>query len=263
MQRLRAIAKDHRAHWREACDAMPHSACVSFCIRIASAARIHVTSVPAGADKVLHRAIELPTVAPAYSRGSAALVIERSWQDALPILEGDGVRLRELRRQDSAPLHAMLATDTVSRYIAPPPASPSEFAQFIAHARRLRVKGRRVCFGVIPRDVDHPIGIFQVWRLDGTFDVAEWGFALGAPFWGSRVFAEAAQLVLRFAVATLGVNRLEARAASENGRGNGALRKIGATPEGILRRCFDCRGERMDHVMWALLADEWRARQSY
>ena len=212
---------------------------------------------------MLHRAAEPSIVVPPYGRWSSpALAVERSWRDALPILEGEGVRLRELRRPDSAPLHAILATDPVSRYIAPPPASVAEFAQFIAQAQRLRKQGRRACFGVIPRDCNHPVGMFQLWRIDGAFDVAEWGFALGAPFWGSSVFMEAAQLVLRFAFETVGVNRLEARAASENGRGNGALRKIGATPEGILRRCFDSRGERMDHVMWALLAEEWRGRQS-
>jgi len=179
------------------------------------------------------------------------------------MLEGERVQLRELQRSDSAPLHAMLATDTVSQYIAPPPASPSEFARFIARTRRLRAQGRHAGFGVIPRNADHPVGIFQLWRLDGAFDVAEWGFALGAPFWGSGLFVEAAQLALQFAFGTLGVSRLEGRAARENGRGNGALGKIGATPEGILRRCFDCHGQRLDHVMWALLAEEWRERQSY
>jgi RimJ/RimL family protein N-acetyltransferase len=218
--------------------------------------------MPPGAENVLHRAIDLPTPT-SHRRLAPGLVIERSWPDALPTLEGEGVRLRELRRLDSVPLHAMLATDRVSRYIAPPPATPSELAQFIARMRRQRAQGRRICFGVIPRNADHPVGMFQVWRLDGTFDIAEWGFALGAPFWGSGVFMEAAQLVLRFAFETLEVKRLEARAACENGRGNGALRKIGATTEGILRQCFNCRGQRTDHVMWGLLAEEWRGRHSY
>ena len=44
---------------------------------------------------------------------------------------------------------------------------------------------------------------------------------------------DAAALTLRFAFESVGVNRMEARAAIKNGRGNGALAKIGAVREGI------------------------------
>ena len=56
---------------------------------------------------------------------------------------------------------------------------------------------------------------------------------------GARVCsARAPRLVLTFAFDVVGVHRLEARAAVQNGRGNGALRKIGAVQEGILRKSF-------------------------
>ena len=42
------------------------------------------------------------------------------------------------------------------------------------------------------------------------------------------MFMDGARMVVDFAVETLGVRRLEARAAVANGRGNGALRKLGA-----------------------------------
>ncbi|MDE3153994.1 MAG: GNAT family N-acetyltransferase, partial [Acidobacteriota bacterium] len=54
-------------------------------------------------------------------------------------------------------------------------------------------------------------------------------------------------------------HRLEARAAVRNGRGNGALRKLGAVQEGVLRRSFLRHGEYLDQVLWTILADEWRA----
>jgi RimJ/RimL family protein N-acetyltransferase len=53
------------------------------------------------------------------------------------------------------------------------------------------------------------------------------------------------------------VHRLEARAAVQNGRGNGALRKLGAVHEGILRRSFLCNGEYLDQALWSILADDW------
>ena len=64
-----------------------------------------------------------------------------------------------------------------------------------------------------------------------------------------------------FAVDTVGVHRLEARAAVANGRGNGALRKIGAVQEGILRRSFLRNGVHHDQVLWGIVADDWRLQR--
>ena len=43
-----------------------------------------------------------------------------------------------------------------------------------------------------------------------------------------------------------------------NGRGNGALRKLGAVQEGILRRSFLCNGQYLDQALWSILEDDWR-----
>jgi ribosomal-protein-serine acetyltransferase len=59
---------------------------------------------------------------------------------------------------------------------------------------------------------------------------------------------------------TVGVHRLEARAAVRNGRGNGALRKIGAVQEGVLRKSFLKNGEYLDQVLWTILDEDWTAK---
>ena len=51
--------------------------------------------------------------------------------------------------------------------------------------------------------------------------------------------------------------RLEARAAIQNGRGNGALRKLGAVQEGILRKSFLRNGKYHDQTLWAILDEDW------
>jgi len=108
------------------------------------------------------------------------------------------------------------------------------------------------------RETGEAAGVFQVWSLDTGFAVAEWGFVLGPAFWGTGVFAEGARLTIDFVFRTIGAYRLEARSAAANVRGNAALRKLGAAEEGLLRRCFVCEGQRLDHIMWSLLAEEWR-----
>jgi RimJ/RimL family protein N-acetyltransferase len=59
------------------------------------------------------------------------------------------------------------------------------------------------------------------------------------------------------------VQRLEARAALLNGRGNGALRKIGAVQESVLRRSFSRNGARLDQALYAILDSDRLGRDSH
>lgn len=184
-------------------------------------------------------------------------IVESDWKRALPVLTADSVTLRELRASDAPTLLAMLTTDEVSRFISPPPTTVDGFERFIAWTQREREAGNYICFGIVPRGMEHAVGLFQVRQLDFGFATAEWGFAMGAEFWGSGIFVDGARLVADFVFHSVGVHRLEARAAVKNGRGNGALRKIGATQEGVLRRSFLRNGEYLDQVLWTILDSDW------
>jgi N-acetyltransferase len=186
-----------------------------------------------------------PTTAPAH------------WRKALPVLHGEGVTLRELRLSDAASLLALLTTEEVTRFISPPPKTVEGFERFITWVQTERGAGRYVCFAVVPEGCDTAVGLFQVRQLDGSFASAEWGFALAFELWGSGLFKAGADAVLEFSFETLGVRRLEARAAVQNGRGNGALRKMGAVQEGILRKSFFRGGKHIDQALWALLDEDW------
>lgn len=188
-----------------------------------------------------------------------APVVSSDWRESLPTLSAGQVVLRELRASDAASLFALLTTDEVSRFISPPPTSVEGFEKFIAWTLRQRSAGSYACFAVTLKGFDTAIGIFQVRQLDPRFENAEWGFALGSAFWGTGVFQTAAELVLDFTFDTLGVNRLEARAAVLNGRGNGALVKLGAVQEAILRKSFAKNGQYLDQVLYSIVADDRRA----
>ena len=49
----------------------------------------------------------------------------------------------------------------------------------------------------------------------------------------------------------------EARVLLQNGRANGALRKLGAAQEGVLRRSVRRGGEYLDQVLWSMLKEDW------
>jgi len=137
------------------------------------------------------------------------------------------------------------------------------FERFIAWTHRQRAAGSYACFAVTLKGDDTAIGIFQVRELESGFQTAEWGFAIGSPYWGTGVFQDGAELVLDFAFEHVGVHRLEARAAVRNGRGNGALRKLGAVQEGVLRKSFLRNGEYLDQVLWTILDEDWTARATW
>jgi len=206
-------------------------------------------------EKMPYR-IELDTVT--MPPAAVAPVVSSNWQQGLPTLAGEQVVLRELRASDAASLFALLTTEEVSRFISPPPTTVEGFERFIAWTLRQRLAGTYACFAVTLRGFNTAIGIFQIRELQPGFGTAEWGFAIGSPFWGTGVFEDGAELVLDFAFDSIGVHRLEARAAVPNGRGNGALQKIGAVQECVLRKSFQRNGQYLDQVLYAILDSDRR-----
>ena len=183
------------------------------------------------------------------------------WRIELPDLVGRRVILREPRAADAAALFSLLSNEEVSRFISPPPATVEGFERYVSWTHRQRASGQYVCFAVVPVGADAPIGLIHVRALGPGFVTADWGFAIGSEFWGTGLFPEAAELVLDFAFDVLGTHRLEARAALCNGRGNGAMQKLGAEREGILRHSFFRNGEFLDQVLWSILQDDWKKQQ--
>ena len=159
---------------------------------------------------------------------------------------------------DAEALIGVLTSEAVARFISPAPTSIDSFLRFIEWAQRERERGTYVCFVVVPHGESTPVGLFQIRQLEPGFATAEWGFALGSAAWGTGMFEDGARLAADFAFDTVGVHRLEARAAVVNGRGNGALRKIGAVQEAVLRRSFLCHGEYVDQTLWSILDSDWR-----
>ena len=210
--------------------------------------------MPYRPERAVVTARDLVETLPALGNASPA-----DWREGLPVFHGLGLTLRDLTVADAPSLCAQLTTDQVSRFISPPPTSVAGFEQFIAWTHRERAAGRYACFAVVPEGETIAVGIFQVRLLAGRAGVAEWGFILGEAHWGTGLFLAGAQRVVDFAFAAMGLHRLEARAAVANGRGNGALAKLGAVREAVLRQSFERHGERLDQVLWSLVREDWEA----
>jgi ribosomal-protein-alanine N-acetyltransferase len=188
---------------------------------------------------------------------TAETAVSTDWRQSLPALTNGRVTIRDLRMSDARSLFAMLTTHEVARFISPPPTTVEGFERFIAWTHRRREEGTYVCFAIVPDGYDDAVGIIQVRQIEPGWGTAEWGFAIGSPFWGTGAFIESARMVVDFVFDAVGVHRLEARATIRNGRGNGALAKLGAVKEGLLRKSFFRDGRCVDQVMWSIIKEDW------
>jgi ribosomal-protein-alanine N-acetyltransferase len=183
--------------------------------------------------------------------------IATRWTEAVPAVADSRLTLRELVPTDSAALLSMLSTEEVAKFISPPPTTERGFQNFITWTRRERQAGRQITFGIVPDGCETAVGLVQVRSIAPNFAAAEWGFALGSPYWGTGLFLASARMTLDFAFRNTSVNRLEARAVVANSRGNGALRKLGAVSEGVLRGSMLKDGKYLDQIMWSIVRQDW------
>src|SRR5205085_2872216 len=126
-----------------------------------------------------------------------------SWCAHVPRLSGEMVDVREVVESDADTLFELLSDPRVTEHLSAPPPSASAFAGFIRWAHRERAAGNGVCFGIVPHGINDAVGIIQIRAIGLSCVTSEWGFALGASFWSTGVFVEAANLVAEFAFTTM------------------------------------------------------------
>jgi RimJ/RimL family protein N-acetyltransferase len=180
-----------------------------------------------------------------------------TWRNALPMLSGRTVTLREPVAEDLPFLLNLLSLGDATRFGIDEPLSEVVVHEFIERASRDRANGVAAVWAITLTATRSIVGLVQLRQLDPTFEAAEWECTLAPSARGSGAFVEAARLAGSFAFGTLNTHRLEARVLLQSGRGNGAMRKLGAVQEGVLRRSVRYAGEYYDQVLWSMLKEDW------
>jgi RimJ/RimL family protein N-acetyltransferase len=175
---------------------------------------------------------------------------------------GTHVLVRPLQLRDAESLWCAVTTEAVTRFIPAPPGTADGFRQFATWTEGQQRAGRQWCFAIVPHACGNAAGLIQVRRCDRDAGTVEWGFVLAQRFWGTGVFAESAAMVLDTLFGALGVQRVEALTAPLNGRGSGALRKLGFSPERDRANVIVNKHGQFDQTLWAITPDQWKkARQ--
>jgi RimJ/RimL family protein N-acetyltransferase len=189
--------------------------------------------------------------------GEPSIVGAAAWRTELPALTGRAVVLREPVPQDLGPLVDLLSLGDATRFGLDEPVSDVGVQELIERFARERASGLSFTYVVTLASARTVVGLVQVRQLDPSFEAAEWECTIAPSSRGSGAFLETARLVGSFTFGTIGTHRLEARVLLQNGRANGALRKLGAVQEGVLRRSIRRGSEYCDQVLWSLLKEDW------
>ena len=179
------------------------------------------------------------------------------WKKALPTLVSRQVALRELSLSDLAPLIELLSLPDATRFGVEDADVDVAARQIIERASRERAAGLSATFAITIASSRAVAGVIYARQLDPAFEAAECDGAILPAHRGGGVFVESARLVGSFLFGSLGTHRIEVRVPLQAGRSNGALKKLGAVQEGVLRRALR-RGDRyVDQVLWSMLKEDW------
>jgi len=180
-----------------------------------------------------------------------------AWRSQLPSLNGRIVALREPTAQDAGAVVGLLSLGDATRFGLDEPVSEVGVHELIERFTRERASGLAFTYLIVLSASRSIVGLMQVRQLDPAFETAEWECTIDPASRGTGVFLETARLVGSFVFGAIGTHRLEARVLLQNGRAHGALRKLGAVQEGVLRRSVRRDGEYLDQVLWSLLKEDW------
>ena len=137
------------------------------------------------------------------------------------------------------------------------PTDDERFDAYVADSRRPDFEAMLVC----RQDDMRIVGFFNLSQITrGSFQSAYLGYAVGKPFAAQGYMRAGIALVLRHAFLTLGLHRIEANIQPDNRASIALAKGAGFRREGFSPRYLKIGGRWRDHERWAILAEDWRAR---
>lgn len=137
--------------------------------------------------------------------------------------------------------------------------SQTDMATLVQRMLDLQAHGQALPFVIFAVGHPEPVGATSYLAIDVPHKRVEIGATwLNARWQRTAINTECKYLLLRHAFATLGCVRVEFKTDAENTRSRAALRRIGATEEGTLRRHMQMPGGRVrDSVYYSVIDTEW------
>lgn len=176
------------------------------------------------------------------------------------ILKDERVRLIPLSLdhfKDLLPF-ALYETDLWT-YSMVSPAGEDNMKKYIEQAIMARHEGREYAFAVYDKKFNIIIGSTRYYDIRLANESLQLGFTwYGKAYQGTGINAHCKYLLLDFAFEHMNMQRVELRADANNTRSIRAMKSIGCTVEGILRKDGKRNdGSRRDSIVLSILREEW------
>jgi RimJ/RimL family protein N-acetyltransferase len=173
------------------------------------------------------------------------------------------LRLREMQASDITALYRFSLHPDLQRFEDSPPLDEHGFRQVILAviAEQAEFPRSSYYFSILQAPGDQILGSCYVSIRDSEHLQAEIGYVLGPAHWNQGYATEAVQAVLDFGFTTLTMHRIFAEVLAENSASVRVLEKLGMRREARLRHHKYFQDRWWDSCIYALLEDEWRARQ--
>lgn len=175
-------------------------------------------------------------------------------------LERNGIRLVPLGDEHSATLFALVDDEMWANMGSMVPRSVSDMRSWVATSH---VTEGRWSFAVIGPD-GQVRGSTSLYDWEDKVRRVEIGYTFyGRAWWGGATNPTCKLLMLQQAFDVWDARRVALRADARNARSIGAIRRLGAVPEGVLRHHrLGADGEPADTAYFSILPDEWPAVRS-
>jgi ribosomal-protein-serine acetyltransferase len=103
------------------------------------------------------------------------------------------------------------------------------------------------------------VGLNRIDHLNGATAIGYW---LTEAAQGRGIMTAAVRALLEHSFDTVGLHRVVIEAAPDNRRSRAVPERLGFTQEGVLREVERIGDRHLDHVVYGLLAPEWRASRA-
>ncbi|MGI4823689.1 MAG: GNAT family N-acetyltransferase [Janthinobacterium lividum] len=175
------------------------------------------------------------------------------------VLENSRVRLRPLETSDFEALKVIAFDPNIWEFTLTRADDAVSLAAYLAQAVHDRQAGRRYAFAIVDRETGQLAGstsYYNIFPVDQRLSIGyTW---VGKDFQRTGLNRAAKHLLLCHAFGDLQCERVELETDSRNLKSQQAMRRMGATEEGTLRRHRITQGGyQRDTVIFSIIRPEW------
>lgn len=185
--------------------------------------------------------------------------------DTAPItLQGEYIRLEPLSLDEHLDdLVTVGANPELFKWYSEDHSSPDAMRAFVEDALSAQDRGTALPFAIVHQDTEEAIGSTRFGNIAPEHRRVEIGWTwITPPQQRTPANTEAKYLMLTHAFEELDCVRVELKTDARNQRSIDAIRRIGATEEGTLRKHMQTHQGSRDTVYFSILDEEWSTVKS-